>query len=222
MAAAFWALVRRDLGLAVREGSALGTALGFYLVTVALLPLGLGPDLALLSRIAPGALWVALLLASLLSLPRLFESDEEDGVLDVLATGPLPLELVAAAKAFAHWLSTGLPLSVLAPVLGLLLNLDLGQGPLLAAAMAAGTPAVSFLGTAGAALTLRARRGGLLIALLVLPLYVPALVFGVSVLEPAAGASGGNSAFLMLVAVSLVSLVAGPVAAAAALRYQMH
>ena len=123
---AFWQLVRRDLLLAWKEGGTIGVALGFYLVVVTLLPLGLGPDLNLLSRIAPGVLWVALLLAALLSLGRLFETDLEDGSLEVLATGPLPLEAVAAAKSLAHWLTTGVPLTVLAPLLGLLLNLQLG------------------------------------------------------------------------------------------------
>ncbi len=214
----FLALTFRDLRLAVREGAALGTALGFYLIVVALMPLGVGPDLKLLSRIAAGVLWIALLLAALLSLSRLFESDDEDGALDALAMGPLPLELVAAAKALAHWISTGLPLAALAPLLGLLLNLDIAAYPPLVATMLLGTPAVSFLGAAGAALTLRARRGGLLLALLVLPLYVPTLIFGIS----AASAGGGQAAFMLLGAVSLVSLVAGPVAAAAALRAQLQ
>lgn len=218
---AFSALVARDLMLALREGSALGTALGFYLIVVALLPLGLGPDLKLLARIAPGVLWIALLLAALLSLARLFESDDEDGTLEVLATGPLPLELVAAAKALAHWLSTGLPLAALAPLLGLLLNLEVSAYPLLVATMIAGTPAVSFLGAAGAALTLRTRRGGLLVALLVLPLYVPTLVFGISAIA-GADTGGTQASLLLLVAVSLASLVLGPLAAAAALRFQLQ
>ena len=118
----FWTLLKRDLLLQVREGGAVGTALGFYLVVVAMMPLGLGPDLNLLSRIAPGVLWIALLLAALLSLPRIFEADDEDGSLEVIATGDLPLELATAAKALAHWISTGIPLALLAPVLGLLLE----------------------------------------------------------------------------------------------------
>lgn len=212
---AFLAVVRRDLALAFREGAALGTALGFYLIVVTLLPLGLGPDLKLLARIAPGMLWIALLLAALLSLPRVFETDDEDGSLDILATGGLPLTLVAGAKALAHWLSTGLPLALIAPVLGLLLNLDIALSPMLLLTTLLGTPAVSFLGVAGAALTLRARRGGLLLALVVLPFYVPTLIFGISAL---AGA-GSAASLALLGAVSLVSLVAGPLAAAAALRF---
>src|SRR5690606_29662326 len=128
---AFIALLERDLTLAVREGAAVGTALGFYLVVVTLLPLGLGPDLKLLSRIAPGILWIALLLAALLSLPRIFEADHEDGSLDVMATGFLGLELATAAKALAHWISTGIPLALMAPLLGLLLNLDASAYPAL-------------------------------------------------------------------------------------------
>lgn len=219
----FWSLVRRDLVLALREGGALGTALGFYLIVVALMPLGLGPDLNLLSRIAAGVLWIALLLSALLSLPRIFEADHDDGSLEVIALGPLPLELVAVAKSLAHWLSTGVPLALLAPVLGVLLNLELRAYPALMATMLVGTPAVSFLGAAGAALTLRARRGGLLLAVLVLPLYVPTLIFGISAISAAALASDGVSAsFLMLSALSLFSIVIGPLAAAAALRLQMQ
>ena len=176
----FLALVRRDVRLAVREGGAIGTALGFFLIVVSLMPLGLGPDLNLLARIAAGILWIALLLAALLSLGRIFETDYEDGALEVLATGRLPLELVAAAKSLAHWLTTGIPLALLAPVLGILLNLDLKSYPILIATMLAGTPAVSFLGAIGAALTLKARRGGLLLAVIVLPLYIPTLIFGIS------------------------------------------
>jgi len=219
---AFLALLKRDLTLAIREGAALGTALGFYLVVVAMLPLGLGPDLKLLSRIAPGILWIALLLAALLSLPRLFEADQEDGSLEVMATAPLALELAVVAKALAHWISTGIPLALAAPVLGLMLNLDIALTPALVATMLAGTPAISFLGSIGAALTLKARRGGLLIALLVLPLYIPTLIFGISALGFAGlGQDGFTASFLILLAISVASVAAAPVAAAAALRLQM-
>ncbi|MGD9785723.1 MAG: heme exporter protein CcmB [Hyphomicrobiaceae bacterium] len=216
-------LLRRDLLLAWREGGALGTALGFYLVVVALMPLGLGPDLNLLGRIAPGILWVALLLAALLSLPRIFETDAEDGSLDVMALGALPLELVAAVKSLAHWISTGIPLALMAPVLGLLLNLEARAYPLLMATMLAGTPAISFIGAIGAALTIRARRGGLLLALLVLPLYVPTLIFGISAINAALSSPQGfTQSFLILTAISLASVVLGPLAAAAAVRQQMQ
>ncbi|MBS0234326.1 MAG: heme exporter protein CcmB [Proteobacteria bacterium] len=217
-----WALLHRDLRLAVREGGAIGTALGFFLVVVSLMPLGLGPDLNLLARIAAGILWIALLLAALLSLNRIFEADYEDGTLDVLATGPLPLELVSAIKALAHWITTGIPLAILAPVLGILLNLDLNAYPVLVGTTLVGTPAVSFLGAVGAALTMKTRRGGLLLALIVLPLYVPTLIFGISAVSASAGPSGAGSSFLILAAVSLVTMVLGPVAAAAALRIQIQ
>lgn len=218
----FLALLKRDLSLALREGAALGTALGFYLVVVAMLPLGLGPDLKLLSRIAAGVLWIALLLAALLSLPRLFEADHEDGSLEVMSMAPLPLELAVAAKALAHWISTGIPLALLAPVLGLMLNLDITLTPALVATMLAGTPAISFLGSIGAALTLKARRGGLLLALLVLPLYTPTLIFGISALGFASlGQEGFGASFLILLAISVASIAAAPLASAAALRLQM-
>jgi len=217
-----WALLHRDLRLAVREGGAIGTALGFFLIVVSLMPLGLGPDLNLLARIAAGVLWIALLLAALLSLNRIFEADYEDGTLDVLATGPLPLELVSAIKALAHWITTGIPLAILAPVLGILLNLDLNAYPVLVGTTLVGTPAVSFLGAVGAALTMKTRRGGLLLALIVLPLYVPTLIFGISAVSASAGPSGAGSSFLILAAVSLVTMVLGPVAAAAALRIQIQ
>ncbi len=219
---AFAMLVARDLRLSVRQGGALGTALGFYMIVVTLLPLGLGADLNLLSRIAPGVLWIALLLSALLSLPRMFGADYEDGSLDLLATGPLPLELVAAAKALAHWIATGIPLTLLAPVLGILLNLEIGTYPVLVATMVVGTPAVSFIGAVGAALTLRAHRGGLLIALLVLPLYVPTLIFGMAVIGALLGPGGVWSPFLILTAISLMAVILGPIAAAAALRAQMQ
>lgn len=220
---AFRQLLARDLALAWKEGGAVGITLGFFLVVVTMLPLSLGPDLNLLSRIAAGVLWVALLLAALLSLGRLFEGDLEDGTLDVLAMGPLSLEGVVAAKGFAHWLSTGLPLTVMAPLLGLLLNLP-GEGYLiLIATMLAGTPAVSFLGAIGAALTLRARRGGLLLALLMLPLFVPTLVFGIaSVNAVTIEAGSALPPFLILVAISLAAIVLAPLAAAAALRFQVR
>jgi heme exporter protein B len=219
---AFLALLGRDLRLAVHEGSAIGAALGFYLIVVAMLPLSLGPDLALLSRIAPGLLWLALLLSALLSLGRLFETDFEDGSLDIMATAPLPLEAVVAAKGLAHWLSTAIPLALLAPALGLMLNLELAAVPPLVATMLIGTPAISFIGTIGAALTLRSRRGGLLIALLVLPLYVPTLIFGISAINALLlGPAGGGASLLILAALSLAALVLAPIAAAAALRAQL-
>lgn len=213
------ALLTRDVRLAWREGGAIGTALGFYLVVIAITPLGLGPDLNLLARIAPGILWVALLLAALLSADRIFHNDYEDGALDVLTTGPLPLSLVTAIKSFAHWLTTGVPLALIAPLLGLLLNLPVAAWPLLVLAMLVGTPAVSFVAAIGASLTLGLRRSGLLLALLVLPLYVPVLIFGVAAASAAlVGPASPWPPLFMLCALSLASVVLAPIAAAAALR----
>jgi heme exporter protein B len=213
------ALLVRDITLAWREGGAIGVALGFYLVVVAITPFGLGPDLNLLARVAPGMLWVALLLAALLSADRIFHNDYEAGTLDVLTTSALPLPVIAAVKSLAHWITTGVPLALLAPVLGLLLNLPLDAMPLLVAAMLAGTPAVSFIAAIGASLTLGLRRSGLLLALLVLPLYVPVLIFGVSTVTAAMVGPGSPwPPFLMLCALSLASIVLAPLAAAAALR----
>lgn len=219
---AFWALFRRDVGLALREGSAIGTALGFYLIVATILPLGLGPDLNLLGRIAPGLLWVALLLSALLSVDRLFQNDARDGTLDALALGPLPLELVVTAKALAHWVTTGIPLALAAPLLGLMLNLDAsGFGPIVAT-MLAGTPAISFIGAIGAALTLPSQRGGLLLSLIVMPLFIPVLIFGVSAVSAAiTGPAPFGPPFMILVAISLISIVLAPLAAALALRVQM-
>ena len=174
------ALLRRELRVSLVDSGAIGTALGFYLVVVTLIPLGLGPDLKLLARIAPGVLWIGLLLAALLSLGRLFESDIDDGSLDALSLAPLPLEVTVAVKSLAHWISTGLPLVFVTPLLGLLLNLDLDTYLELMGTMLIGTHAISFIGAIGAALTVRAERSGLLVALLVLPLYIPTLIFGVA------------------------------------------
>ena len=213
------ALLARDVRLAWREGGAIGTALGFYLVVIVITPLGLGPDLNLLARIAPGMLWLALLLAALLSADRIFHNDYEDGALDVLTTGPLPLPLVAAIKSLAHWLTTVVPLALLVPLLGLLLNLPLAASPLLVLAMLVGTPAVSFIAAIGASLTLGLRRSGLLLALLVLPFYVPVLIFGVATASTAiTGPASPWPPLLMLCALSLAAIVLAPIAAAAALR----
>ena len=208
------ALVRRDILLALRQGGGAGTALGFFLTVVVLLPLGIGPDLALLQRVAPGALWIALLLSILLSAERIFQADYEDGSLELFTLGPVALELVVGAKAVAHWLVAGLPLALAAPLLGFLLNLAPGLVLPLALAMVTGSLALSLLASLGAAVTVGLRRGGLLISLIVLPLYVPVMVFGV------AASSGAEFAppFMILAAIVLVSIVVVPFAAAAALR----
>lgn len=218
---AFLALVRRDVRLATRVGGGGGMAVFFFLIVLSVVPFGIGPDINLLTRIAPGMLWVALLLSALLTLDRLFQADQEDGTLDLLVLAPQPLELAVLAKAVSHWLTTGLPLVVAAPILGLMLNLPLdGMLPLMGA-MLIGSPALSLLGAVGAALAVGVRRGGLLISLLVLPFYVPVLIFGVSASRAALvavpGDLGGQS-LLLLGAVSLASLVVGPVGGAAALR----
>lgn len=209
------ALIRRDLVLALRQGGGAGTALGFFLTVMVLLPIGLGPDQALLQRIAPGALWVSLLLAVLLSADRIFQADYGDGSLEVMATGVAPLELVALAKAFAHWLSTALPLAVAAPLLGFLINLDQAAIAPLLLAMGFGSISLSLLASLGAAVTVGLRRGGLLVSLLVLPLYVPVLIFGVSA---SSYADLRTPSLLVLIALALASLVLVPVGCAAALR----
>jgi heme exporter protein B len=210
------ALLRRDLMLAARQGGGAGTALGFFLTVLVLLPIGIGPDQATLQRLAPGILWITLLLSVLLSADRIFQQDFEDGSLEVMAMAPPSLELVALTKAIAHWLSTSLPLSIAAPFLGVLLNLKTDIIWPLALAMILGSMALSLLAAVGASLTLNLKRGGLLISILVLPLYVPVLVFGMS-------ATIGNSevimpSLLILAAITLASLVLAPIAAAAALR----
>lgn len=219
---AFTALLRRDLALAFRDGGALTTALGFYLIVVVLVPLGLGPDPALLARIAPAVLWLALLLSALLSVDRMLHNDFEDGALDPLALGPLPLELLVTAKALAHWLAIGVPLALAAPVLALLLNLPGTAYGALLLTLLTGTPAISFLGAVGAALTLGIRRGGLLLSLLILPLYVPVLVFGVAAMSAVlVGPGPFLPPYLILVALTLATLVLAPLAAAAALRLNL-
>lgn len=213
------ALVRRDLVLALRQGGGAGTALSFLLTVVVLLPLGIGPDLALLQRIAPGALWIALLLSVLLSADRIFLADYEDGSLELLTMGPAALEMVVAAKAFAHWLTAGLPLAIAAPLLGFLLNLAPGLVLPLALAMVTGSLALSLLASLGAAATVGLRRGGLLISLLILPLYVPVMIFGVAASSGSlAGPDIAFPSFLILAAIALIALVIVPIAAAAALR----
>ena len=219
----FAALIRRDLTLALRQGGGAGLAIGFFLIVVALYPLSVGPDLNLLARLAPGLLWAALLLAALLSLERIFQADFEDGSLDIMATGPLPLELVAAAKALAHWLTTGLPLAIAAPLIGVMLNLPADALLPLMATMLAGTPAISFIGAIAAALTIALRRGGLVTAILVLPLYVPVLIFAVAAANAAiTGPVPFSTPFMILLALSLAAAALAPFAAGAALKASLQ
>ena len=217
---AFLALTTRDIRLATRAGGSAMLSLTFFAAVAALVPFGVGADLRLLGRIAGGVLWVSAVLATLLSLDRLFQSDFEDGSLDLIALGPLPLELVAVAKTLAHWLTTGLPLTLLSPVLALLFNLPERGYPALLASLALGTPALSAIGAIGAALTLSIRRGGLIVPLLILPLIAPAVIFGAGgVLAALDGL--GNGAFPLLAAFSLAAVLLSPFATAAALRLNL-
>ncbi|OYU16815.1 MAG: heme exporter protein CcmB [Rhodobacteraceae bacterium PARR1] len=187
-----------------------------------LVPLGVGPEGDVLARIAPGILWVGALLACLLSLDRLFALDVEDGSLDLLATAPMPLEVVVALKAVAHWLVTGLPLTLASPLLGVLLFLP-GQGyPWLVAALALGTPALSVIGAFGAALTVGVKRGGLLLSLLVLPLYVPTLIFGAEAVKRGAAGLDGTTPLVLMAGITLGAVALLPFAAAAAIRINLR
>ena len=216
---ALGALIVRDLRLAVRVGGGALIGVLFFLIVVTLVPFAVGPDLGLLARMGPAILWLGALLASLLALDRLLAIDHEDGSLDLMLTARVPLELAISVKALAHWLTTGLPLVVAAPLLGLLLNLDPNATGAVAVTLLAGTPALTFIGLIGAALTVALRRGGLLLAILVLPLTVPVLIFGVAASNAAiVGPVPFGTPFSILCAVTLISLVIGPVAAAIALR----
>jgi heme exporter protein B len=214
------AILRRDIRLAVRVGGGAWIGVLFFLIVVTLVPLALGPDLALLARIGPAILWLGALLANLLALDRLIAMDHEDGSLDLILTARVPLELALATKALAHWLTTGLPLVIAVPVLGLLLDLDPAALGAVALTLLVGTPALTFIGLIGAALSVALRRGGLLLPILVLPLTVPVLIFGVSAAETAiVGPVPFGTPFTILCALTLMSLVIGPFAAAAALRH---
>jgi heme exporter protein B len=215
-------LILRDLRLAVRIGGSGLIGVLFFLVVVTLVPFAVGPDLALLARIGPAILWLGALLATLLGLDRLLVMDHDDGSLDVILTARVPLELTVAAKAFAHWLTTGLPLVVAAPVLGIFLNLHPRASAAVALTLLAGTPALTFMGLIGAALTVVLRRGGLLLAVLVLPLTIPVLVFGVAAASAAIGGTVSFRApFTILCALTLMSVVVGPFATAMAIRHAL-
>ncbi len=216
------ALLLRDLRLAFRSGGGFGLGLAFFLLLAVLVPLGVGSDPAVLARIAPGILWVGALLACLLSLDRLFALDHEDGSLDLLATSPLPLEGAVAVKALAHWLVTGLPLTLLAPGLGVLLNLPPAGYGWLVVSLVLGTPALSIVGAFGAAVTVGLRRGGLLLSLLVLPMYVPTLIFGAEVVRRGAEGMALATPLALLAAISLMAAALLPFAAAAALRVNLR
>lgn len=218
----FALIVARDLRLALRQSADAWLAVLFFVLTAALFPFGIGPESNLLRLIAPGVIWVVALLAVLLSLERLFLADFEDGSLEQLLLSPLALELAILGKVLAHWLTTGLPLIAAAPILAVLFNMDLTGLGILLLAMGLGTPVLSLIGAVGAALTLGARRGGVLIPLLVLPLYIPALIFGVGATEAALAELSARPNLLLLGALLLVMLVIAPLAGAAALRQALE
>ena len=211
-------MVRRDLRLAARQGTDSLMVVVFFVLVVVLFPLGVGPEAAILARISAGVIWVAALLAALLSMDRLFQGDFEDGGLDLLVLSPAPLEVLVLAKALAHWLTTGLPLIIVTPVLGVLMNMDRDGFGVMILALFLGTPTLSLIGAIGAALILGARRGGVLLSLLILPLFIPTLIFGVSAVDAALNDLPSKAQLLILGAIFLGSLALCPWASAAALR----
>jgi heme exporter protein B len=219
MSAALRAVFLRDLMLAFRAGGGAGIGVVFFLAIVIVVPFAIGPDLPLLARVGPAVLWIGALLATLLGLERIFSADHDDGSLDLLVLAPLPLELIAAAKGAAHWVATGLPLALAAPLFGLLLGVEMSVLGAVMLTLLLGTPALTFLGLVGAALAVALPRGGLLVAVLIVPLTIPVLIFGVAA---GAAAAGGALPFAsplkFLAALTLAALVLGPVAAAAAIR----
>ena len=216
------ALMMRDIRLAFRAGGGFGLGLAFFLIVTVLVPFAVGPEAAVLSRIAAGTLWIGALLACLLSLDRLFSLDWEDGTLDLLATSPLPLEVVAMSKALAHWITTGLPLVIAAPLFGVLLGLPNAGYFYVVLSLLIGTPALSFIGVFGAALTVAIKRGGLLLSLLVLPLYVPSLIFGAEVARRGTEGLSVETPLVLLGAITLGSIALLPFAAAVVLRVNLR
>lgn len=216
------ALLRRDIRLALRTPGDSATVVLFFVLACVLFPLGIGPEPNILARIATGVIWVMALLASLLSFERLFQLDAEDGSLDLIALAPAPLEFLILGKCAAHWLVTGLPLLLVSPLLGVMLNLPAEAHFTLLAALALGTPIVSLIGAIGAALTLGARRGGVLLPILILPLYVPVLIFGVAAVEASVAGLSPQPHLLLLGGMLALSLPLGPFAGAAAVRQALE
>ena len=214
----FRSILARDLRLAFRQGMDSMMVVMFFVIAVVLFPFGVGPEANILARIAAGVIWVAALLASMLSLERLFETDYHDGSLEILALQPISLEIAVAAKVTAHWLTTGVPLIVAAPLLAVLMNLHADGFLVLMAALALGTPSLSLIGAIGAALILGARRGGVLIALLILPLYIPVLIFGVSAVDAGLTGFPVKAHILVLAGIMLAALALCPWVSAQALR----
>jgi len=216
------ALLLRDMRLAMRAGGGFGLSLAFFLIVVVLVPFGVGPEMGLLSKIAPGILWVGALLACLLSLDRIFALDFEDGTLDLLATAPLPLEAVVSVKSLAHWITTGLPLVLAAPVLGVLLGLQSDAFYWIVLSLLLGTPALSVIGTFGAALTVGLKRGGLLLSLLVLPLYVPTLIFGAELARRGIAGMDVGTPMSLLLGITFACIALLPFASAAVLKINLR
>lgn len=217
-----FAIVRRDVGLIVRDGNSLATVVGFYVITIVLFPLGIGPEAETLSLIAPGVLWVAALLATLLSLDRVFRDDFEDGSLELMALMDAPMEGIVMAKAFAHWLTAGLPIVLLSPLGAVFLDLGSQGTSVIILTLLVGTPALSFLGVIGAALTVSLPRGGVLLALIILPFYVPTLIFGAGSVNQALLAQDPSGSIWILAAISLAAIALAPFAAAASLRLALE
>ena len=217
----FATLLLRDVKLAARSGGSAALALSFFALVATLMPLGIGADLRLLARVAAGVLWVGAVLAALLSLDRLFQGDYEDGSLDLIALSPLPLELTALAKIAAHWFSTGLPLTLLSPLLALMFNLPPTPTLVLFFSLLIGTPAVSAIGAIGASLTLSLKRGGLILPLLILPLLAPAVIFGAGAVAATMDGLGGQGALELLAAFSAAAVLLSPFAAAASVRLNL-
>ncbi|MEG3619319.1 heme exporter protein CcmB [Magnetovibrio sp. PR-2] len=218
----FLELVKRDLALAFRQGMDSLMVVAFFVIAVVLFPFGVGPEPNTLAKIAGGTIWVAALLSSMLSLERLFQTDYEDGSLELLALAPIPLEVTVLAKVVAHWLTTGLPLIITAPLLAVLMQLPMEGFGALMLALALGTPTLSLIGAVGAALILGSRRGGVLLSLLVLPLYIPVLIFGVSAVDAAIFDQAVRPHVLFLAAMLVGALALTPWAAAAGLRQSLE
>ena len=218
----FTAILRRDLQLAMRQGADSVMVVAFFMVTTTLFPFGVGPEANILARIASGVIWVSALLAAMLSLERVFQTDYEDGTLELLTLSPVSLEVVVLGKVVAHWLTTGLPLIIAAPLMAVMLNMDPDGFVVLMIAMLLGTPALSLIGAIGAALILGARRGGVLVSLLVLPLYIPILIFGAGAVEAALLGMSATAQLQIMGAILLLALAATPFATAHALRQAME
>ncbi|MGH8503865.1 MAG: heme exporter protein CcmB [Gammaproteobacteria bacterium] len=222
VSAAYTTLLRRDVMLAYRNRAEFANPLLFFTLVVTLLPLGIGPDTGLLSRVAPGVVWVVALLATLLALENMFRSDFDDGALELMLVSPQPLEVLVLGKVTAHWLVTGLPLLIIAPPLAMMLYLPADALPALLATLALGTPVLSLIGSIGVALTIGLRRGGMLLALLVLPLYVPVLIFATGAVDAAAAGLPVSGQLAIMGAIFIMSLMLAPLATAAALRIALN